>query len=61
MSDKNKIISSIYKDNYGSRKDTLEEARKKDPSITYEDVKNWFEQNFVRKTNLRGFNSFIAR
>jgi hypothetical protein len=60
MSDKNKIISSIYKDNYGSRKDTLEEARKKDPSITYEDVKNWFDKNFVRKTNLRGFNSFIA-
>lgn len=60
MTDKNKIISNIYKDYYGSRKDTLEEARKKDPSITYEDVKNWFEKNFVRKTNLKGFNSYIA-
>ena len=61
MSDnKNNIISNIYKENYGSRKDTLEEARKKDPSITYEDVKNRFDKNFVRKTNLRGFNSFIA-
>ena len=60
MTDKNKIISNIYKENYGSRKDTLEEARKKDPSITYEDVKNWFDKNFVRKTNLRGFDSFIA-
>jgi hypothetical protein len=53
MSDKNKIISSIYKDNYGSRKDTLEEARKKDPSITYEDVKNWFEQKFREKDKFK--------
>ena len=36
---KNKIISNIYKEYHGSRKDTLEEARKKDPSITYENVK----------------------
>ena len=60
MSDKNKIISNIYKEYYGSRRDTFEEAKKKDPSITYEDIKDWFNKNFIRKTNLRGYNSFIA-
>ena len=61
MSDnKDKIISNIYKEYYGSRRDTFEEAKKKDPSITYEDIKDWFNKNFIRKTNLRGYNSFIA-
>ena len=58
--DKNKIISNIYKEYYGSRRDTFEEAKKKDPSITYEDIKDRFNKNFIRKTNLRGYNSFIA-
>jgi hypothetical protein len=60
MSDKDNIISNIYKDYYGSRRDTFEEAKKKDPSITYEDMKDWFHKNFIRKQILRGYNSFTA-
>jgi len=42
--DKNKIISNVYFDpaGYSSIKTTLEDARKKDKSITYNDVKEWF-------------------
>ena len=57
---KNDIISKTYHEFYGSQKDTFLQARKKDNTITMEDVKKWFNNNFVRKTNLRGFNSFIA-
>jgi hypothetical protein len=41
-------------------KDTFNEAKKKEPTIKYEDVKDWFEKSFVRKKNLSGYNSFIA-
>jgi hypothetical protein len=61
MVDKDKIISSVYYDFYGSIKDTFNEAKKKDPSIKYDDVKEWFSKNCVRKTNVKGFNSFIAQ
>ena len=57
---KNDIISKTYHEFYGSQKDTFLQARKQDNTITMEDVKKWFNNNFVRKTNLRGFNSFIA-
>ena len=52
-----KVIEKVYN---GSIKDTYEEAKKIDKSIKYDDVKKWFEKNQVKKTNLRGFNSFIA-
>ena len=55
-----KIIENVYYNFYGSIKDTYIDARKKDPSIKYDDVKKWFSKNQVRKTNLRGYNSFIA-
>lgn len=55
-----KIIEKVYNDFYGSIKDTYNDARKLDKSIKYDDVRRWFEKNQVRKTNLRGFNSFIA-
>ena len=57
---KNRIISEIYHEFYGSIKDTFIDARKKDKSITYDDVKKYFENNFTRKTNLKGYNSYIA-
>lgn len=61
MDDKKKaIIAEVYNNFYGSIKDTLKDAREKDPSIRYQDVKEWFDKNFVRKTNLRGFNSYLA-
>jgi hypothetical protein len=55
-----KIIEKVYYDFYGSIKDTYNDVRKIDKSIKYDDVKRWFDKNQVRKTNLRGFNSFIA-
>jgi transposase InsO family protein len=57
---KEKVIEKIYNDFYGSIKQTYEEAKKLDKTITYDDIKRYFEQNKVRKTNLRGYNSFIA-
>ena len=59
---KNEIIAKIFYDpaGYGSIDQTLKDAKKLEPSITYEDVKKWKEQNTERKINLRGNNSFIA-
>ena len=62
MTSKNDIISKIYYDPAGfdGIKKTLEDARKKDKSITYNDVKEWFEKNIEQKKQLKGFNSFVA-
>lgn len=44
--DKDAIISSIYYDysGFGSQQETLREARKKDPTITKEDVRKWYQK-----------------
>ena len=55
-----KIISDVYHEFYGSINSTYLDAKKKDNTIKYDDVKQWFEKSFVRKTNLSGYNSFIA-
>jgi len=62
MSEKYSIIDKTYHDlaGYVSMKTTLEDARKVDKSITMDDVKKWFDKNVERKTNLKGYNSFIA-
>ena len=60
MTDKEKIISDVYHEFYGSINSTYLDAKKKDNTIKYDDVKQWFEKSFVRKTNLHGYNSFIA-
>jgi hypothetical protein len=36
---KDKIISKVYHEFYGSIKDTFTDAKKKDKTITYDDVK----------------------
>ena len=61
-SEKDKIIAKVYYDlaGYGSVAATLEDAKKYNSNITYDDVKRWKERNTERKTNLRGFNSFIV-
>ena len=61
MSDKNDIIAKAYNEFYGSVKDTYNLAKKSDKSITLAEVKKWFDGNFARKTNLRGFNSYVAQ
>ena len=57
-----KIIDKIYHDpaGHGSMRTTYEDAKKKDPSITYGDIQAWFRKNIERKTQLKGYNSFIA-
>ena len=57
MSDKQKIISDIYFDKagYGSRKTTLEDAKKKEPTIKKEDIEHFFRKNVEIKAKPRGY------
>ena len=57
---KKDTIEKVYNDFYGSIKQTYEEAKKLDPTIKYDDIKRYFEQHRVKRTNLRGYTSFIA-
>ena len=57
---KDDIIEKTYNEFYGSITNTLRDARQIDPSIKYQDVKDWYEKQFIRKTNLKGYNSYIA-
>ena len=48
MTSKEEIISNIYHDletGYGSIRNTFEQANKKDPSITLEDVRTWMSKH----------------
>ena len=62
MSDTDKIISEIYYDQagFGSIATTYKDAKKKDASITMQDVKEWFQENVERKKQLSEYNAFIA-
>ena len=59
---KNKTISQAYHDplGYGSIHNTLKSASTIDKSITLEDVKQWKESNVERKTQFKGYTSFVA-
>jgi hypothetical protein len=59
---KNNIISEIYYDpaGFGSIKQTYLEAKAKDPTIKYDDAKNWIHHQVEQKKQLNGYNSFIA-
>ena len=61
---KEEVISNIYydlSDGYGSIKKTLEDAKKIDPSITYEDVKRFLtKQPNKQIKGYSKFNSFVA-
>ena len=62
VNNKAEIISKIYNDlsGFGSIQQTFQEARKIDKTITLADVQEWKEKNIVRKTNLPGYNSYVA-
>jgi hypothetical protein len=45
---------------FGSLQDQLKSAKARDSTITIDDVKAWREKNIEKKTNLKGFNSFVA-
>jgi hypothetical protein len=59
---KQKIISDVYDDRsgYGSKKTTLEDSKKKEPTIKMSDVEEFFRKNIEIKKKPRGYNSFIA-
>ena len=59
--DKFDIIKNIYyePDGFGSIKDTYDKAKKKDKTIKLEDIKQWYNENVPRTTQLRGYNSYI--
>jgi len=54
MPDKKAIIAQVYNEFYGSIRETYNDAHKKDASIKYQDVKNWFDNSFTRKTQFKG-------
>ena len=56
----NGIISEAYHDFFDSQKATFLQARKQNNTITMEGVQKLFSNDCVRKTNLRGFITFIA-
>lgn len=60
---KDDVISKIYNDpaGYGSIKTTLADAKKKDKTITVEDVRKWYSKNVEQKTKHVGQNSFVAK
>ena len=62
MGDKQKIINDIYfgKAGFGSKSNTLKDAREKDKSISMADVEKLFKENVEVKKKPRGTNSFVA-
>ena len=60
---KDETLSFIYLDpaGYGSAVETYKEARKKDKTITMQDVKEFIAKHSEQKKQLRGYNSFIAQ
>ena len=59
--EKNSVIKKVYYDpaGFSSIKQTYLDAKEKDDKITLSDVKEWFSKNVDRKTQLKGYNSFI--
>ena len=62
MQTKDDIIEKVYTDpsGFGSIKNTFNDAYKLDKSITLGDVKLWIEKNTLKKTNLKGYNSYVS-
>ena len=61
--DMGKIVEKVCNDplGFGSIKNTLRDARKIDSTITLNDIKQWKENNIEHKTQLKGYNSFVAK
>ena len=61
MSEKDEVIKSIYNDRsgFGSVLKTYNDAKKKDNTITLDNVKTWFYRNVENKRKPTGYNSYI--
>ena len=59
---KNDVIKNLYFDRsgFGSVATTFKDAKAKEPSITLNDVKEFFKNNVEVKKKQRGINSFVA-
>ena len=59
---KQKIINDIYfdKGGFGSKANTLKDAREKDKTITMQDVEQFFKKNVEIKRKQTRYNSFVA-
>ena len=62
MNSKEDIISKTYfdKSGFNSIKNTFNDVRKIDKTITLDMVQSWFRGNVEKKTQLKGYNSFVA-
>ena len=60
MTDKQTIIQNVYYDPAGfdGIKKNFEDARKKDKTITLDDVRTFFKNNIEQKKQLKGYNSY---
>ena len=60
---KAQTTSKMYFDEggFGSMKNTFIDAKKEDPTITYNDVVEWFQKNTNKKTQLKGYNSYVPQ
>ena len=60
---KQETIGNVYHDKsgYASKKTTLEDSKKKDPTIKMADVEEFFKENVEIKRKPRGQNSFYFK
>ena len=60
--DEDIIIRDVYysPSGYGSIRQTLEDAKKKELSTKMEDVEEWFNQHVIPSEEPQGYNSWIA-
>jgi hypothetical protein len=55
------IANAYFADNgFRSVQHTYKQAKAENPAVTLKHVKDWFERTVARRTNLRGFNSYVA-
>ena len=62
MNDQQAIFKRTYYDplGFGSAAKHLADAKKADPTITMDDIKQWRKQNIEQKGNYKGYNSFVV-
>jgi hypothetical protein len=56
----NDAIANAYFEHFRGVQETYKKAREANPAVTLKNVRDWFERAVARKTNLRGYNSFVA-
>lgn len=63
VNNKENIIEKAYTDlaGFSNLKEHYKDAKIKDNTITINDVKEWRSKNIERKTQLKGYNSFVAQ